>query len=473
MKSDDPLDRLDPFDRELRRTLDAMAGEPAPERLLARVAEIPHEEPVMQGFRSRFRLSTPHVGLGSIALAGALVIALAALVLRPVGQAPGDPGSSSIATLPSASALSTGTPSPGAPSSAVQSPSAPAVSPSSASPSSASAPVGFEPVSVTFVSADEGWVLGSVPCGSTRCAAIERTGDGGRTWASAPAPKTAVVSGIGTDTGATSGIARLRFATPSDGWAFGPDLWATHDGGASWSKVSVPGLPSGSTMVALETAHGSVHAAFYDGAQHFRIVDEPDRTRRLDRFSAPGRGRRRAGAHDPAGPLRRHRLAARERPYRRGRSATGGRHVADLEARLRRRHGSGRDRRVEPDRSRRLVRCGPHELAAGQPPVRLARRRRTFAETGSRVPVTLGGGVATPDTSTIVVAGSDAKGSVLVGSFDGGHTWSLVLRAGNVGLTDLGFTTPTQGVVVTSSASGSDRLLMTRDGGHTWSAIEF
>ena len=194
MKSDDPLDRLDPFDRELRRTLDAMAGEPAPERLLARVAEIPHEEPVMQGFRSRFRLSTPHVGLGSIALAGALVIALAALVLRPVAPPPGEPGSSSIATLPSATTQSSGAPSP-----AVQSPSSPTASPSSANASSTPARAGFEPVSVTFVSADEGWVLGSVPCGSTRCAAIERTTDGGRTWASAPAPKTTVVSAFGTD----------------------------------------------------------------------------------------------------------------------------------------------------------------------------------------------------------------------------------------------------------------------------------
>ena len=94
----------------------------------------------------------------------------------------------------------------------------------------------------------------------------------------------------------------------------------------------------------------------------------------------------------------------------------------------------------------------------------------TFAETGSRVPVTLGGGVATPDTSTIVVSGSDASGSVLVGSFDGGHTWSVVLRAGAAGFADLGFTTTTQGVVVTSSANGLDRLLITRDGGQLMSA---
>jgi hypothetical protein len=90
----------------------------------------------------------------------------------------------------------------------------------------------------------------------------------------------------------------------------------------------------------------------------------------------------------------------------------------------------------------------------------------SFVETGGRLPVDATGGVATPDTSTIVVS-NDA---VVVGSFDGGNTWSTVLRAGNA---DLGFTTPSQGVVITHSADGSSGLFMTRDGGRTWSAVSF
>ena len=316
-------------------------------------------------------------------------------------------------------------------------------------------------------------MLGSVPCGSTRCAAIERTGDGGRTWVPAPAPKTAVVSAIGADTGATSGIARLRFATPSDGWACGPDLWATHDGGASWSKLSMPGLPSGSTMVALETAHGSVHAALYDGAQHFRIATGPigDDAWRVSPLQVAVGG----------GPVPTIQLVLSGDTgwlLENDRTVVGGARLV-----------GGSWRTWKPA-------CadvtGPAAIAASSPTDLVAScdvgfmsspqgnhlfvsrdGGETFAETGSRVPVTLGGGLAMPDTSTIVVSGSDSKGSVLVGSFDGGQRWSIVLRAGNVGLTDLGFTTPTQGVVVTSSASGSDHLLMTRDGGHTWSAIVF
>ncbi len=461
MNSNEPLNSDAPFDRELRSTLDAMAGEPAPERLVARVAEIPNEESVMP-FRSRLHLSTPRLGPGFIGLVGAIVIAIAVLVLRPAGEAPVGPGSSSIATLPSVSAPSTGIPS-----LAVGSPSAPA-----ASPSSAPAPVGFEPVSVTFVSADEGWVLGSVPCGSTRCAAIERTGDGGRTWVPAPGPNSAVVSGIGMDTGATSGIARLRFATPSDGWAFGPDLWATHDGGVTWARVSVPGLPSGSAIVALEAAHGSVNAVFYDGAQHFRIATSPVGS---DAWSLSPLQVAVGGGPVPAIQLVLSGdtgwLLENDRTVVGGARLVGGTWrtwkpaCADVTGPAAIAASSSTDVVASCDMGLWSSPQGNHLFVSGD-------GGTTFAETGSRVPVTLGGGVATPGTSTIVVSGTNSTQSILVGSFDGGQTWSTVLQAGSVGLADLGFTTPTQGVVVAIGA-GAGRLLMTHDGGRTWSAIEF
>jgi hypothetical protein len=473
MNNDDPRQSADPFERELRSRLDALAGEPAPERLLARIAEIPNEEPAMQPFRSRFRPSTPRFGPALIALAGALLIAVAVLVLRPAGQAPEGPGSSSVAVVPSASALSPGTPSPGTPSPTLESPSAPAASPSPSGPSAPSTPVGFEPASVTFVSSSDGWVLGSVACGSTRCAAIERTGDGGRTWTPAPAPTAAVVAGIGLDTGATSGIARLRFATTSDGWAYGPDLWATHDGGATWTKLATPGLPLGSPIVALESAHGSVHAAFYDGAQHFRIATSPigSNAWRVSPLQvAVGGGPVPAVqlvlSGDTGWLLENDRIVVGGARLVGGTWRAWNPACADV---------TGPAAIAASSATNLVASCDVGQLSSPQGNHLFVSRDAglTFAESSTRVPVTLGGGVATPDTSTIVVSGSDASGSVLVGSFDGGHTWSVVLRAGTVGFADLGFTTLSQGVVVTSSASGSDRLLMTRDGGHTWSAIVF
>ncbi|HEY5436503.1 MAG TPA: hypothetical protein VIK13_14825 [Candidatus Limnocylindrales bacterium] len=476
----------DPFDREVRRTLDAMAGEPAPERLVARVAAIPRQEPVMQTFRSRLRLGTLRPGAGFGGLAVALAIVVAAVIVRPAIQAPGGPGSSLNATVPSASAPSTG-----APPSAVSSPSAPAASPSAASPSAASpsaaspsaapAAIGFAPVSVTFISTDAGWALGSVPCGSTRCAAIERTKDGGRTWAPAPAPKTAVVPGIGLPASAGAGIGRLRFATANDGWAFGPDLWATHDGGASWTRASVPGLPAGSVMVALETANGSVHAAFYDGAQDFGIAVSPVGS---DAWSvSPLR------LPVGAGPVPAVQLVLSGNTgwlLQNDRTVVNGAHLV-----------GGVWRTWTPP-------CadvaGPAAIAASSPTDLVAAcdvgswsspqgghlfvsrdGGTAFTETGGRVPVALGSEVAMADTSAIVVSGSNSTGSVLAGTFDGGQTWSVVLQEGSgplglvpdVRLAELGFTTPTQGVVVASLVSGSGQLLMTRDGGHTWSAVTF
>jgi hypothetical protein len=351
-------------------------------------------------------------------------------------------------------------------------PSTPVASPV-ASSSPASLTAGFEPVSVTFVSVDQGWVLGTVPCGSVRCAAIERTGDGARTWASIPAPNSPVGSGVDLGSEASSGIARLRFATPSDGWAYGPDLWSTHDGGKSWAKVSPPGLPFGSPIVALETAHGFVQAVLYDGAQHFRVATSAIGS---DAWQVS-----RLAVAVGAGPVPEIQLVVAGATgwlLENDRTVVGG-------ARL-----VGATWRAWTPACATVT--GPAAIAASSPTNVVAScdvgywstpagnhlfvssdAGATFTERGSLVPVTEGGGVATPDTATVVVAGTDASGSVLVGSFDGGQHWSVRLRAGNVGFADLGFTTRMQGVVVTSSPSGSDRLLMTRDGGHTWSAIAF
>ena len=71
---------------------------------------------------------------------------------------------------------------------------------------------GFAPLSVTFVSAQVGWVLGTAPSGDGTRLAVAHTTDGGTTWSQGPAP--AVTFGTG---GAANG-ARIRFADPADGW---------------------------------------------------------------------------------------------------------------------------------------------------------------------------------------------------------------------------------------------------------------
>ena len=106
------------------------------------------------------------------------------------------------------------------------------------------------PNSVTFVSLQMGWVLGSAPCGSGTCLALVRTLNAGRTWSAAQAPPTLFSPASGPD----QGVSQVRFADAHDGWAFGPQLWSTHDGGAHWRETSLTDVWS------LEAAAGHVHA---------------------------------------------------------------------------------------------------------------------------------------------------------------------------------------------------------------------
>lgn len=103
-------------------------------------------------------------------------------------------------------------------------------------------PTGFSPESFTAIGEFTWWLLGSAPCASPPCTSIVRTEDGGRTFVGIPAPR-------------TSQVDELRFADARDGFAFGPQLWVTHDAGASWSHVRLGGQVS-----SLEASGGYVYA---------------------------------------------------------------------------------------------------------------------------------------------------------------------------------------------------------------------
>ena len=127
----------------------------------------------------------------------------------------------------SPSAQSTSTPPPTA-ASAAASPSPP----SSSTP--ASVRPGFAASDVTFVSTQRGWVLGS--------GQLLTTDDGALSWTALPAPP--------------AGVTHLRFATSSDGYAWGADgaLWLTTDGAESWQPGHL------GQVLSLETASGWVWA---------------------------------------------------------------------------------------------------------------------------------------------------------------------------------------------------------------------
>lgn len=137
----------------------------------------------------------------------------------------------------------------------------------------------FHAASVTWVSAQRGWLLGSAACGQATCTTVIRTTDGGRTWsrlASLDAPLT-----VEQDTGITG----VRFADDLHGWAFGPALWATADGGGTWQRQVPDG---GRPVLALAGDPDAVYAVV-SGCQFGQPLSDCTRRTTLWR-TTPGQG---------------------------------------------------------------------------------------------------------------------------------------------------------------------------------------
>ena len=129
-------------------------------------------------------------------------------------------------------------------------------------------PPNFQPASVTFVNSNIGWVIGQAGtpghCADANpyiCTSIVRTDDAGQTWHGGPAPKT------GAPEGAT-GVSGIRFLDGVNGWAFGPELWATHDKGNTWHQVNTDGM----RVTDLETVSGRAYALFAMCTTHYPYV---------------------------------------------------------------------------------------------------------------------------------------------------------------------------------------------------------
>ncbi|MGH3151651.1 MAG: hypothetical protein ACRDOB_13135 [Streptosporangiaceae bacterium] len=116
-------------------------------------------------------------------------------------------------------------------------------------------PANFQPTSVTFISLHTGWVIGQActpgHCATQYCTSVARTGDAGQTWQGGPAPLAGPAAGA-------TGVSQIRFLNLDNGWAFGPQLFATHDGGQTWTQVSTNGM----RVVDLETVGDRAFALF-------------------------------------------------------------------------------------------------------------------------------------------------------------------------------------------------------------------
>jgi hypothetical protein len=128
---------------------------------------------------------------------------------------------------------------------------------SSLSPAGSGQPVpaNFQPTSVTFIGTKMGAVIGQAGtpghCATQYCTSLAGTSDYGGSWYGVSAPQTGPPSG-------GTGVSQLRFLNADDGWAYGPSLWVTHDGGGHWTQEQTHGLQ----VTDLETAGARAFALF-------------------------------------------------------------------------------------------------------------------------------------------------------------------------------------------------------------------
>jgi len=120
-------------------------------------------------------------------------------------------------------------------------------------------PPNFQPTSVTFVGNGHNGVVGAVigqagtpgHCATRFCTSLAGTSTYGASWYGFSAP-------LAPGPTSSSGISQLRFANLHAGWAYGPALYETSDGGWPWHLEDT----NGQQVIELEASPARAFAVF-------------------------------------------------------------------------------------------------------------------------------------------------------------------------------------------------------------------
>ncbi len=340
--------------------------------------------------------------------------------------------------------------------------SAPTTNPGSPTITTVPATGRFLAESVTFVSPQEGWVLGMAACSAATCGpVILRTQNSGENWTPVGAPPIA---------GPVQGD-QIRFANATDGWVYndegagGLDLSETHDGGVDWHAVSVPGVSSLDSISDVEAADGWVFAAF--NGSPVVIASSPVGT---DDWTVSPTTLEIGGGPIPYEEIVLHGsfgwVAEVDRTVIAGASLASGSWEPWTPPCTK---ATGPMYLAASSADNLMAMC--QEGAYGGPPAQTGLfvsddGGASFGPSGNPLPENTFGPIATPAPGVVVMA---VNGQGLLATFDGGAHWDTVFASAVVqGWAQIGFTSPTQGVAI-----GEGTMLMTFDGGHDWAPVVF
>lgn len=123
------------------------------------------------------------------------------------------------------------------------------------------APSGFRPLSLTFVSPNDGWAIGTGACAMS-CVWVYHTTNAGATWTRSGAPP-AYFPIYGCYELALPCVDTVRFATAKRGYTFGAswgDVYMTSNGGITWSRAPITDVSAlalaGDYALRLQAADG-------------------------------------------------------------------------------------------------------------------------------------------------------------------------------------------------------------------------
>ncbi len=333
---------------------------------------------------------------------------------------------------------------------------------------------GFAATSVTFVSTEEAFVLGTTACAHAPCTAIAATQDRGGKWAELPAP--AVPLGDPLANSGQAAVWGIRFADPELGFVFGNGLWVTTDGGKQWTATASPG----GSIVDLEVIDGQVLALSYPCSAQSDCGQTGTLYRRALSGGPWSAVTRVSGARVIATQAR---VAAVLDLSDVVVTGDGGLTFAVRATPCAGSGSAGSAVAVTGPGSLALLCAGGAAMGSVQKTVYVSDDLGvTWAKAGSPP---LGGdpwGISAGTPAQLTVAALSGA-TWLYYSADGGVRWSIAYRApvdGGVEFNDLGFTTTADGVAVLGPVyydrnpeGMPGQLLLTSDGGASWATVRF